>query len=501
MEIKNEDVSNVSSETVPGTGLLLSAKNGRDFGRGFLKFLFSLGGLIVFILLVSVVVFWQGKNGMLIPGINDGGGITLSSKVAISSVGENAFGVLSDLSVSSSGSKSSPSESYAASSNGAATASDKVVAPATIAGQGGGGAGVSGVIYPYDPTYNVYVYKGESFTQSEAKMNVLKRTSGVSDVPASTLARALDFSLFDLGKLDSAKTSNLSFFEDKEFGYRTDIDLILGTASVYKNYEKWPNLYGDCKGAVCSSPMSLKITDLPGDEEIINAANAFLKEYQVDLSVYGTPEVNKNFMSYYVAGQEAYVPDEVSVVYPLVVDGKSVYESYGEVNGLNVNYDIRNKKISSMYNLMTHSYQSSAYEAEMDVAKILAAAGNVDGVMPLREDGGVAYKTVEIELDTPFLSYGNLWRYENNQSSEYLAPCLVFPVKNSSDAVANGRKRVIVPLIKDFINQNNGGPIRIMKGAAGAGPAVDDSAVSTPASTGSAASGSATSSGPMETKY
>lgn len=487
MEEKNEDGLKISNESVPDANVDSLTKNGRGAGKGVLKFVFSLGGLVVFIFLIAAVVFWQQQNGALIPGGDDGKGIALSSKVSISAVGENAFGVLSDLSSSSLDTKNRSGES-AASSDGTATASDEAAAPTAIAGQGGGGTlsyedGVSGMIYPYEPTHYVYTYKGADFTQNEAKMNVLKRTSGVDDVSASVLARSLDFNLFDLGKLNSAKTSNLSFFEDREFGYRTDIDLDRGAVSIYKNYEKWPEAYADCKGDVCSgmaSSTGLQSADLPSDEEIIKATNAFLNDYKVDLSAYGTPEVNKDFLNYSVEGQEAYVPEEVSVAYPLVVDGKSVFESYGEIDGLSVNYDIRNGKVSSMYNLMTHSYQSSAYEAETNVAKILGAA-KMDGIMPvpLRDNGEeAAYKTIEIELDTPFLSFENMNRYEDNQSSEYLVPCLVFPVKSGTDTTAYGRRRVVVPIIKDFLNQNDGSPVMIMKGAASAGSAVDGSSAS-----------------------
>lgn len=502
MEEQNGDVSKNSNEPGLGAESDISTKSSHSLRKNFLKFAFALGGIIVFIFLIAGIAYWQQQNGMRIPGDNKKGDIALSSKVSIAAVGENAFGALADLSAGSSNATRSSDGSFVATNENAAAAQDKVVAPAVVPVQGGGSSGSStgaaDMIYPYEPIYYVYVYKGETFAQNETKMNVLKRTAGVSNVAASALASVLDFNLFDLGKLDNAKVANMSFSENKEFGYRTDIDLNRGSASIYKNYERWPNnYYAACKGDVCSSSTPaapLTQEELPGDEEIINAANSFLNDYKVDFSAYGTPEVSKSFLNYTAEGQQLYVPEEISVVYPLIVDSKSVYESYGEINGLNVVYDIRNKKVSSMYNLMTHDYQASAYEAETDVVKILEAAKNVDGVMPMRDDGKeLTFKTVEVELGTPTLSLENMWRYEENQSSEYLVPCLVFPIKNSAEMAAYGRKRVIIPLIKDFINQNNGGPVMLMKGAASTGYAVDDSAVSTPVSTGTAAS-----SGPVE---
>jgi len=501
MEEKNEDGLKISNESIPDANVGSLTKNGRGAGKGVLKFVFSLGGLVVFVFLIAAVIFRQQQNGALIPGGDGGKGIALSSKVSISAVGANAFGVLSDLSAGGDGGVPNVDGSFATSSEDAAGSTDKAAEP-VAASQGGSGVGGASpdetaveATYPYEPTYYVYTYKGADFTQNETKMNVLKRTSGVSGVSASVLARSLDFNLFDLRKLNSAKTSNLSFFEDREFGYRTDIDLDRGAVSIYKNYEKWPEAYADCKGDVCSgmaSSTDLQSADLPSDEEIIKATNAFLNDYKVDLSAYGTPEVNKDFLNYSVKGQEAYIPEEVAVAYPLVVDGKSVFESYGEIDGLSVNYDVRNRKVSSMYNLMTHSYQSSNYEAETDVAKILEAAKNVDGTMPmpLRDNGEeAAYKKIEIELDTPFLSFENMNRYEGNQNSEYLVPCLVFPVKNGTDMSAYARKRVVVPIIKDFLNQNDGGPVMIMKGATSAGSAASVPAASVDSATSSGSVG------------
>jgi len=499
MEIQNGDAQDVSRETSSDAEKAFAQRGKEGFGRRLVRFGVSLGGILVFVIFVVAVSVWQQRSGMRIPGAGNEGAAAISSKVLISSVGENAFGNLANLS-SGSLSADDSGRNYAAPAEG-------VSGGETTAPQSGGGgfptengsakiATDGDMVYPYKPVYYTYVYEGEEFSQSEEKMNVLKRVIGNFQVSASVLTGALDFNLFDIGKLNNAKTANLSFFEDREFGYRTDIDLYNGSASIYKNYNKWPDYYADCHDEKCYSGQALKISDIPNDEELINAANAFLDDYRIDMSAYGAPQVEKDFMYYYDKTESAYVPDEIPIVYPLVVDGKTVYESYGSLNGLRVSYDIRNRKISSMYSLMTHNYQSSAYDAETDVAKILEAAtgSGYDGIMPLRADDGtgVEYENIKIALDTPFLSYENTYRYENNESSEYLVPCLVFPVKESPETSSYSQKRVIVPLIKDFLQSYYGYPA-IMKGgaaesaemaagSAGAteGGSVTDSAADTP---------------------
>ena len=440
-------------------GRIIYKKDDRVWFEGYRRLL-PLGS-VALVAVILVISFWSATKGLNRSLLEKDGAGSISSKVAIVTVGDNAFGILSSLSASNPNASGGGQESLSA-SNGEKISS----APE---GRGGGSASDSIYPYPYEPVYYTYVYKGEDFVQNEAKLGVLKRITGSSAIEASKVTGALDFGLFDLRKLSGAKTSNLSFFEDREFGYRTDIDLVRGSASIYKNWEKWPNPFASCRDEACYKQNSLKSSDMPQDEEIISKTNDFLSSYSIDISSYGEPEVNKSFFAYYKQGQEMSFPDEITVIYPLQIEGKSVYESYGDLSGMNVGYDIRNKKASSLYNLTTHIYQSSAYDAEMDFSKLLKAAQNVDGAMPLREDGGVTYKEVKIELDTPFMAYASYWKYEDNQSSEYLVPALIFPVRENSELPAGmyARKRVVVPLIKEFLNQNDG-PVRIMEDAVSA---------------------------------
>jgi hypothetical protein len=99
------------------------------------------------------------------------------------------------------------------------------------------------------------------------------------------------------------------------------------------------------------------------------------------------------------------------------------------------------------------------------VQKILDTAKNIDGNIttpPLANEKSSNFETVELELGTPALSYEHFWRYESNgQSSEFLVPALVFPIKNNPATGYYGRNNVVVPLIKDFQNQNSGGGIAV----------------------------------------
>jgi hypothetical protein len=50
-------------------------------------------------------------------------------------------------------------------------------------------------------------------------------------------------------------------------------------------------------------------------------------------------------------GGEQMVPDMYTVTYPLLLDGKTIYQEGGSYRGLTLNYDIRTKRITGMYGI------------------------------------------------------------------------------------------------------------------------------------------------------
>lgn len=387
----------------------------------------------------------------------------ISSKVLIDATGENAFGALSDLSVQQNSANSSYAQNIS-SRSGSGQESAAVDSVATLgtagtasaiapAGMGDGVSSDAKVMPPYQTVYYSYVYKGAEFSQDQEKMNVLRRVVE-NGTPVGDIAKQVGSGLFDFGKFDNSKVALVSFYEDKDYGYRADADLTQGYVSIYKNWLKWPNIYADCKDENCYKSRQIKAGDVPSDSETISGCKSFLDNYGVDLSAYGEPKIDKRYVNYYAKADISY-PEEMPVIYPLIIDGKGVYENGGEFFGLNLSFDVRNRKVSSVNNLRTNNYQSSAYDAETDVQKILAKAQNIDGTMPLPDDKSNDIKKVELELDTPVLGYEHLWRYENGQSSEFMVPCLVFLVKENADIQNYWRKQVVVPVIKDFLNRGD----------------------------------------------
>jgi hypothetical protein len=145
----------------------------------------------------------------------------------------------------------------------------------------------------------------------------------------------------------------------------------------------------------------------------------------------------------------------MTVQYPLVVDGREVWEQGGyERSGLSVNVNIRTMKVTSFYGLQTQNYQSSNYAAETDKDRLLKFALQGDlwpqGNYPVEN---FQVKEVEVKLGTPEVKFMRYWKYDVNQSIELLVPALVFPVLETTPADGSFYKSaVVIPLAKEVLD-------------------------------------------------
>ncbi len=328
-------------------------------------------------------------------------------------------------------------------------------------GLGGGGMGMPA------PVYISYVYQGEPLQLSDDKVGVLKREkNSASAGQLGSLLASVDFGLVNLSRFTNVQLQNLSFVEDREFGYSIYANLYDSSISIYENYLKWPNPAANCQDEACYRGLQLSIDDMLADEEIIRIANEFVTSYGINLTSYGQPVVNNDWRLWYDRAenkQDVYIPEVVSVVYPLVLDGQEVYDEGGNKTGLYVNVNVRYQRAGGVWNLFAQNYQKSMYEAETDVNKVLQYA----------ERGGLyswqwedAPNKVEVGLDTPILSLVRMWNYQPGapEGDELYIPALIFPVINQPENVDVYRKTVVVPLAKDLLSDNVwGGPIRTME--------------------------------------
>ena len=413
------------------------------------KFILAGGGVVLSVVILVGVFLTQ--NNIFSPG---GSNIDTvgTSAFEINTVGSKAFGSLAAVS----GTAQSESKDMASSPMASP-------APIGLGGGYGGGSGVStpgiaGPAYPdgfrYEPTIYKYVYKGEQIEIPE-QISVLKRIKG-SAAAAETmnaletvLPRMIDLSAFHNVGLDS-----FSFSENRDFGYTVWVSPSEGTLSVSQNWKTWPYAKQCING--CPPLEPFKASEAPNDEEIKNIAERFLNDYGITRNNYGEAQIIRydNIMTLDMKSAESsstmpsmpYISEEVQVVYPLKINGEIVYGEDGRPSGLFVGVNLRERKVSNLNGLDVQRYDSSSYEAEQNVQKLLDYVSN-------RYWYGYEenVKEVEVELSTPSQGYIKMWVYDGIDNKELLVRALIFKVTNPIPGL--NMDTVVIPLVKEIIDQ------------------------------------------------
>jgi hypothetical protein len=292
--------------------------------------------------------------------------------------------------------------------------------------------------------YN-FTYQGEDLVLNHSQMEVLKRNKeNKSTLP--TILKNMDLGLVDLKGVQKGKLQNINIMEDREYGYMINVNFQEGMIAIYQNWDKWPQ----------DTEKDLSLDDVPSEDELINMSNKFIQEKGINLENYGNPYVNDSWKNYSHPGinkdliieEEVYVPRSIPVIYPLILEGKEVFDQGGTPSGISVNVDIKYKKVSGAWNIKTQDYQSSFYETETDSQRILdiVQAGGMN-----YHRYGQAEKIIDLELTSPELIYITYYQYEANQSQEMIVPALRFKVKENEE-VPYKLDYILVPLLKEMLD-------------------------------------------------
>ncbi len=410
----------------------LAANKGFSFPGFFFSFPFPLaiGAVAVFVLLVPLAIYmFKEKSGQ--PGN--------IFQPTVSQVDEKAFGPLA--------SAQAPVLGFGGGGGG------------DVRSQGGGGSGTaeammtapsaptdsySPLIYPEFIQYK-FVYRGDKFSIDSDRMPVYRKEKNTS--LAGSLAELLGnfkFGTFSFDTLQNTIVSQLVLTENRDQGYMVFINLDENNFSFGMNWEKWPNVYQEGETVPNLS-----------DQEVIAIADSFLRAYGLDLPSYGSGKVSRPEIRIMSSepGISPYQPQDLSVIYPLLIEDKPVVNQGGYENGLYVNVNLRLRKVTGAGNFELPAFQSSLYEVEIDTAKLISLAekGGVYGTYPQPP----ATKTVEIQLGTPVLGLTRLWQNleAERKSQELFVPALIFPILNKDTGFY--QNHVVIPLAKEIIDQQN----------------------------------------------
>jgi hypothetical protein len=308
--------------------------------------------------------------------------------------------------------------------------------------------------------YN-YVYKGDDITMPQSDVSVLRRVKGNLRIPTGGLTSA-DLGVFSLGSFPGLTLDSVGVMQDRKNGYSIYVSARDSSINIAQNYEQWDHPESRCRDEKCYQSFRLKMSDVPSDDVLIGIADDFLKQYGFKLENIGAPFVESNWkISYEQATDQSqyYIPDQISVIYPYVLDGKEVHEEYGSKTGVSIGISIRDKKVAGVWNLYDQNYESSAYPAVTDKQQVLdfLAKYEKQNMDWMPKDQKI--QTLDIELGTPTEGLIRMYKFENNTQEELFVPALIFPVtkRPTGPNLYFTREFVAVPLAKDLLEQRTGG--------------------------------------------
>ncbi len=296
-----------------------------------------------------------------------------------------------------------------------------------------------------------YVYTG-SIPEYTGSLDVYKRNVVTfSQGELSSFFEKFRVDGINFDAFDEFDVTNISLAEKRAQGYILNIDFANGNIMLSKNWDTWQ---APCVDGNCPLPLPLKESDIPSDEELIKIGNEFLEKYGLSDFCMRSPQSDINWRIYYAEAKKispstAQVPEEISLVYPQMIDATRIYEEYGTYKWLTLSIDVRSKKVATLFGFEKQSLIKWKYSEPTDkdtIEKIIRFGWRYE----MDAMSGQVQK--QITLGDPTLWYVRLWGewYDNGRGREFYVPAYVFPITREEDRKETGRQNIIVPLVKDF---------------------------------------------------
>lgn len=392
-----------------------------------------IGGLVVIILAVPII-YLNKNNPTDISNTSDViESLGFNSDISLKQLAGNAFGKI-------------VSSQDQATSGGIATRSQSG-GGSGLPNVGFGGGGGMGMMIAPEPYHYKFSYVGDDFTIDESEMDVFKRsTSDNIQTKLAKTIKGMNLGFIDISSLSNAKVRNFNIVEDKEGGYSVAVGLNEETASI--NIE-----YGQ---PMVTTDSVLEKNNIPSDNEIIKKSDDLLKRFGLNLKNYGQPVVDHSWEIYYKQNpsedSSRYIPDIIQVSYPIMINNMQVYDEGGNTSGPQVSVNIRYNQANGAWGISSNNYQSSKYTIEQDVKKIIQTAlgGGYRRYYNSQSNGEV----VNIELETPKFSLVAINNFKGETYEQLFVPALVFPVSDSVNRTKFYQKNIVVPLVKDLLDQD-----------------------------------------------
>lgn len=409
----------------------------------------ALGGAVVAaVVLVPAVYYGTGFAPVPVPA--DGG--TPLFTYAVNTVDNEAFGDLAAGTMAASGRGQGGGGGGGVAMDAAMPApmADESANSKMTADQAMGRTMIAPEITQYE-----YSFTGE-VPALEAQVGVLKRTKNLAGSSLSSLLSHFNVGTIDLSSFGDAKLDNVTFSQSRSKGYSISMNMREGTVGINQNWATWPHPENECRDEACYQRYRVKLSEIPSEEATISVANAFLESHGVDRSQYGEPEVDMQWKVEYdrIADKsQAWVPDQLRVIYPLLIEGKVTHEEYGGKAGLSVGVSVREKAVTDLWGINSQTYDRSQYAGVTDKAVITDYLANFEKFSTAGYPPETKVKTVKVQLGAPTAGYVKMYKQEGQEGFEIFVPALVFPVENVEGNQPFYRSAITVPLAKQLLEE------------------------------------------------
>lgn len=288
-----------------------------------------------------------------------------------------------------------------------------------------------------------YVYDGELPDLSQVDPTVYRRADALSlpDSLSQSLT-GLTLGFIPLSTFENLNLQGFSIREESKTGYTISFDRQFNAVFLSRNDAYWSML---------DTLRPVSAQDIPADEEVTAIADAFLREHRIDTTGFGSAVVDRSTLDL-----DSWVPDSLSVTYPVVINGMPVWDLWGQPSGLNVTVNLRSEEVESLWGPGPSTLEASTYNLVTDQARILKVArrGGLWEAMP--ENATVTNVSTLGEPDLILTSFEK----EDSQGRFYILylPALRFPVVEPAADVQ--RQWVVVPLVQEVLDAVDGGSLR-----------------------------------------
>lgn len=368
-----------------------------------------------------------------------------TSQPSFNQIGAGAFGTLSPAAAQ----PPSASSAELSSSMGAGSSADiKTQATSNI---------VIGEPYPGAASYN-YSYVGDELDLSTINPAVYRKSDDRISLhgAGNDLAR-VKFGPIDLSQFGSADLNSFNVSQTDPLGYSVYVDTLYGSLSISGNQGHWQYA---ADNAIYTP---LTASEVLAHDELIAIANAFVAEFNINLDSFGSPAVDDRGVVYALSQPVdlQYIPDSTNIIYPLLLNGQPVINGDGSAYGLTITVNQRTKMVDGAYVNIAEGYELSDYELETDTARLLAIA-EAGGIYNYGYGYGTGGTPISIELGTPTLMLMNYYQYNGTTTDILFVPALNFPITKNSDTNPIYQQAVVVPLVKELLDQAAPAPVLIL---------------------------------------